>query len=204
MKPIDVPLSEQIAIGLVGRLASLRYFPGEPAAREAIVDLLLSMCDSEQQAAWLVRRMTSGIYNEWPGLGEMRACYCSRFKPIDGIERHSSVFPENQFPEDPTAPKQIAAPAMKRIERGEAVTEDPELAEGFRKLMVTTAMPNSQLSHAERRRAARFDKLLEATLTPPNERTEPVTEAPTPQIITQADIDRILADKKKAAAGDRE
>lgn len=197
--PTTTPLCEQMAIGFVGRLGALRFFPSDPAAREPIVDLLMQMCETEFQAAWLVRRMTSGIYNEWPGLQEMRACYCSRFKPKDGLEQHSSVFPENSFPPDPTAPKQIEAPQFKQIASGEVVTEDPELVEGSRKLMVSTAMPNSALSQQERQRAARFSKLLETTLTPPNERTEPKAELPTPQIITQADIDRALTERAAKA-----
>ena len=82
---------------ILGRLALLKYFPSDPAARLALVEIVCGMLHpiwdtwdgapgewtAERQAEWLVRRMLK-LYAEWPGIGELRACYCSRFSPRDG------------------------------------------------------------------------------------------------------------------------
>lgn len=76
----------------IEKLAMLKFFPSDEGARLGILDLVCRMAKSEEQVDWLVNRMTNGLYNEWPGPAEMRACFCSKFKPRDGIERHSTVY----------------------------------------------------------------------------------------------------------------
>jgi hypothetical protein len=94
---------------LLGRLALLRFFPaGNEAVMEALMVLVGAMCETEDQVRWLVERMTSGIYAEWPGPQEMRACYCSRFRPRDGINAYSQVYPDGLPPSRPLLAAPIA------------------------------------------------------------------------------------------------
>jgi hypothetical protein len=80
-------------LDLLGRLAMLKYFPANnEAVLEGLLDLVSEMCSNEVQVEWLVKRMISGLYAEWPGPQEMRAVLCSRFRPKDGINAYSTVY----------------------------------------------------------------------------------------------------------------
>lgn len=111
-------------------LRMLPYFPGESEhVWTALVALVGSMCSSIEQVRWLVQRMTSGIYAQWPGPQELRACFCCRFKPKDGVSAFSSVYPDG-LPPDPTAPPrpELAAGSALKLAAGELVSADPALA----------------------------------------------------------------------------
>ncbi len=186
---------------ILADLTALKRFPIEPSARAAITRMACEMADPtnrippDQQIRWLVNRMVT-LYNEWPGPKEMRAVFCSRFKPHDGIEALPDMqqFPDG-IPADPALPPLVPAPDLKQIASGETVTADPELAPTFEKLMSKTALPKSRLSQREREREASFNRTLEAMLTPPHERKE--IPVPTPQAITQADVDALVAKRRR-------
>lgn len=180
MKQIDpqkLEISEAVCVLLVSKLGILRYFPGDDSAREAVVDLLMSMCEYEWQASWLIRRITSGIYNEWPGIQEMRACYCARFQPKDGISIGSAIYPD-QFPPDPTMPKLLAAPDPFALwkQQAEPVTDEERAAW------------NHEWAHLNERKAA------------PPAMAQPSTSSRMPadcKPITQADVDRAVAENRR-------
>jgi hypothetical protein len=92
LQPTDRLLSPYVAKRLIAGLAILPSFPNEPEARRPLVQLLSSMALYESEARWLVERMAD-LYAAWPGADEMRACFCSKFQPRDGLERRSSVYP---------------------------------------------------------------------------------------------------------------
>lgn len=75
----------------VGNLGTLKFFPSDPDSRAAIGTLVLDMCSTPEQAEWLGKRMIV-LFNEWPGPQELRACFCSRFRPRDGIELYSRAY----------------------------------------------------------------------------------------------------------------
>ena len=117
-------------------LIQLKYYPSEDAGRLSIIKEIGRMVSHIDQARWLVRRMLS-LYNEWPGPMEMRGCFCSRFRPADGIERYSTVYAgENGdfFPPEPGKSKSLPSPQALRLPAGSPETVDPEMAEKFRKL----------------------------------------------------------------------
>ena len=108
-------------------LAMLRYFPsGNVAVLDALVRLVGSMCATEDQVRWLVDRMTSGIYAEWPGPQEMRACFCSRYPPKDGINAYSQVYPDG-LPPSREALKAIAAAPVLQLPEGRNLTADASM-----------------------------------------------------------------------------
>lgn len=171
---------------LVTELAVLRFFPVEPAARLVIIRLIGEMTHNDDQIRWLIKRMTSGIYAEWPGIAELRACFCCRYKPKDGIEAHSTVYPEG-LPPDPMAPPRSAIMAgnNKRLMPGEPVTADPEFEFEIRRAAEKRKMPTVHPA------ASRFGEMLRDLETPPDRRQGP--ERPVNldfKPLTQADVDR--------------
>lgn len=183
MDPIKV-------LEMVAELRVLRFFPNDEAVLNAIVRLCGSMCASEEQVRWLVDRMTSGIYSEWPGIAEVRACFCARYKPKDGISVCSTVFPRN-LPPDPTAPPrpEIAAPKLKALPPGHEVTVDPELEASIQKLAEKVKPP------APHPLVTQFQHMLREITTAPRDRREPEEPRPTNpnyKPITQSDVDRAV------------
>ena len=83
-----------------GRIFLMPFFPSSSETdRATVVDELLCMVHSDAEALWLAYRLVQVFTKGWPGIGEMRALYCKRFKPKDGIELHSQQFPDG-FPSE--------------------------------------------------------------------------------------------------------
>ena len=109
---------------LIGRLAgTLKFFPSDPDARFGIAQEIADMAANEEQVTWLVGRLPK-LFTEWPGLLEVRAVFCTRYKPQDGVEAalgsSSPAFVAlcgDEVPALPSGRRMIAAP----------VTSDPEL-----------------------------------------------------------------------------
>lgn len=99
---------------IIADLSILRFFPNEPAARLAIVRMAGEMADNEEQVRWLVRR-TLNLHNEWPGPLEFRAVFCSKFRPRDGIEKHSEIYPDGIPSEKPAVPSLPSGAVNPRI-----------------------------------------------------------------------------------------
>ena len=94
------------------------------------------MASSEEEIEWLVDRMTiSGLYSEWPGPGEMRACFCSKFRPKDGISATSSVYP------DGLPSERAAEPILPMLPPGRPVTASRRLDDTVKDLAGKKTMP---------------------------------------------------------------
>ena len=165
---------------IISELAILKFFPSGPEAMLAMVKLVGDMAETEDQVRWLVRR-TLALYNEWPGPKELRAIFCSKFKPKDGINAYSQLFVDGISSERPPA---LPAPEMKRIGPGEC-SADPGLYAMVETLSKSTEMPRAMRGKNDASRR------LEAVLTAPKDRPE--LPSPTPQVITQDDVDREVA-----------
>lgn len=96
---------EEIA-PIVNELAIMKYFPGDVDARIGVAKQLACICATADQASWLVTRALA-LYAEWPGIHELRALYCSRFRPLDGIECVSTVYGDG-IPADPALANPLA------------------------------------------------------------------------------------------------
>jgi hypothetical protein len=113
---------------ILAELSLLKYFPSEPAARRAMVEMVCNMATHEDQVRWLVRRMMD-VHNEWPGPVELRNLFCSRFPPADGIDPR---FPDG-LPKPLSAAdrrKVLGANEQKLITDGSA--PDPTLEQDMR------------------------------------------------------------------------
>jgi hypothetical protein len=88
-------LTTEIAGVFTEMMAVIPYFPGEDGARTVISEEIAAMCDSEEQATWLVTRMVR-LYRRWPSVVEMRIVFCSTYKPLDGVlpVGESEVYPD--------------------------------------------------------------------------------------------------------------
>ena len=78
-------VSTQEVKAAVAELSMLRFFPSDVAARAGVASLLARMVDAPERLRWLVRAMVDEV-GTWEGPKELRAVYCSRFRPADGVE----------------------------------------------------------------------------------------------------------------------
>src|SRR5947207_2859935 len=66
-------------------LQAIPYFPREEGAKMAIAEALGRFVRNENEVRWLVRT-TLDHMREWRGIAELRALYCTRYPPLDGID----------------------------------------------------------------------------------------------------------------------
>lgn len=104
----------------MGRLMAMPFFPTDQLVKLAVADEINAIAATDEQLEWLIRRVTV-LFSQWPGLSEIRAVYCSRFKPVDGIEVYSGVYPDGIPPERP-----VLAPVPKGLPPGHVATADVE------------------------------------------------------------------------------
>ena len=97
----------------IAELALMRFFPSEPQAKSALVRMVCEMAQTNEQVDWLVRRALA-LYTDWPGPRELRALFCSRWKPADGIEAYSTVYIADEsgggFPSETPRPEPVLTP----------------------------------------------------------------------------------------------
>lgn len=133
---------EHVADILSG-LCLLPFFPAEDGARLALAEMIAEMAESEDQVKWLVKRMTGGLYAEWPGPGEVRAVFCARFKPRDGLTAYSSVYPDGIPSEFPVESSPVLA-----LPPGHVASIDPELEHAVREVAAAKDLNRPRLIHA--------------------------------------------------------
>ncbi len=98
----------------VGILSLMKYFPSSEDAQAALMEMLGTMCANEEQVLWLARRVTA-LYSEWPGTREVRAVFCGKYRPVDGIEAESAIYLEGIPAEPKPVARQIGAGERKAI-----------------------------------------------------------------------------------------
>ncbi len=173
---------------IVAKLCLLKFFPNESAGRLALMEIIGGMASDEDQVRWLVKSALA-IYDEWPGPRELRALFCSRWTPRDGIKAYSQIYPSDEygggFPAQIYPPsKHPAIPSPKQVRQIESAPIAPTSqavvdGEKFRQMPRPLHLGDAS------------EKRLNEVLTAPADR--PLPPLPTPQIIKQADIDREVA-----------
>lgn len=109
---------------------TMRFFPGDEAARVGIAKEICNIVSMQEQLRWLIGRLPK-LFTEWPGILEVRAVFCTKFKPRDGVEAAlgtgSPAFAA-LCPEDETVKALAAAPRARQITGQVAtVSVDPEM-----------------------------------------------------------------------------
>jgi hypothetical protein len=125
-------LTPETASAAVSKLALMAFFPGDPDTRGALIWALMQLVETTDQLDWLVARALK-MYTRWPGVGEIRALYCSRFKPKDGVEAYSEIY-QCGFPQQKPAAK--IPPAREVI-----TTSDAEMANQIRAVAGRKQLP---------------------------------------------------------------
>jgi hypothetical protein len=199
--PVGHPpvLTPEQATVFVEMLAAIPFFPSEAGARLAIGDEMRSMCAGPQEADWLVTRMRR-LYSRWPGLIEMRRVYASRYLPWDGARPIgiSEHYPDGIPSEREASTPLLGAAPMRQLAggRSEVVVEDPAVERAVVEL--SKAMPRLPSGRPfANGRAGKFQQMLRDLETAPQDRPE--LAGPTRQIITEADFERVVAEKKRGS-----
>jgi hypothetical protein len=73
-------------------LAAIPYYPREESARMAVLDALMRFVAGPSELRWLVRTAID-VMDKWEGVAQLRALYCTRFRPADGIEGVACTLP---------------------------------------------------------------------------------------------------------------
>jgi hypothetical protein len=74
----------------VSELAAIPFFPAESGARFAIMRSVEQFVSGSRELRWLIDAAVNHM-REWKGAAELRGLYCTRFKPLDGIEESCSL-----------------------------------------------------------------------------------------------------------------
>lgn len=121
----------------IDKMAMLKFFPIAPGTRAAIMELIGELCQDDSQVEWLAGRVVE-LYNEWPGPAELRAVYCSRWRPRRGPDSASAVYLEGIPSEKRDNMPSITAGDRKQISG--PVSNDPSLVAIVDKLAAAKAM----------------------------------------------------------------
>ena len=95
-------LTPETVSAAVAKLGLMAFFPSDPEVRVALVPILMDMIDTKEQLDWLTSRALK-LYPRWPGVSDIRALYCSRYKPKDGEEAYSEIYQDGFPSERPAA-----------------------------------------------------------------------------------------------------
>lgn len=146
-------MNPQVILEMLSELAMLRFFPsGNESVLLGLARLVNQMCRTEDEVRWLVDRMTSGIYAEWPGPQEMRACFCSRFPPKDRLNAYSTVYPDG-IPLSRPLPKISAPPVRAFLTTPEQQPSPFELDRRARAKAQSEGVPHVPITQADIDRA---------------------------------------------------
>lgn len=83
------PTGKQLQ-GAVEELAAIPFFPTGESARVAIATQIGKFVAEAHQLRWLVDAAIN-VMRKWDGIPELRGLYCTRFKPLDGVEGFCSL-----------------------------------------------------------------------------------------------------------------
>lgn len=126
----------------LARMSLLKFFPADDYARAELVRFVGDMATTNEQVEWLVTRCLQ-LWNAWEGPKELRAIFCSKFKPADGVEAYSDLpqFVDGIPSENADYTTALPAPAdAKRLTAAEC-TAAPSVAETLADLARATRMP---------------------------------------------------------------
>jgi hypothetical protein len=121
---------ERVADLLAG-FTMIRFFPADTGGRLELAKMVAAMATDETQVEWLVQRSIS-LYAEWPGAREIRACFCSKFRPADGLSVGSTVYLDG-IPSE----RLIEAAPRLMLPPGHVATIDPAYDQSIRALAIS-------------------------------------------------------------------
>src|ERR1019366_1058876 len=95
----DVPgiTCEQAAIAVERLAGRMLMVPASDLAHAEIAGELQAMVCEPAELEWLVAEAPL-LYREWPGFRELRALYCAKCRPRDGVLSDSVVYKDSMIP----------------------------------------------------------------------------------------------------------
>lgn len=141
----------------IGKLSLLKFFPSDPDARTALVEMACAMVETDEEIEWLCRRALQ-IFNEWPGPNELRALYCSRYPAQDGVSANSELF-STGYPPDPAFPRREEW--IPQLPAGRRISGDINIENAVILLAEEKRMAPPLRDHAKRRSSDDVAKMLE-------------------------------------------
>ncbi len=92
-------LTQEVIDLTVARIALMPFFPSsDSGARGTVSKEIADMATSDEQVKWLGHRFIQLYPKQWPGIVELRACFCKRFRPADGVEVESAIYFNEGYP----------------------------------------------------------------------------------------------------------
>lgn len=186
----------------VSKLTMLKFFPSDPNGQTAIVELCCKMAANVEQVEWLVAQVLR-TFNEWPGPAEIRKVFASKFRPQDGIAVSVCSCGCGKAHAFALAPNQEWPPRLESAQPAallEAHKLTPEEQEAERLQLAELFANRKRTPHVVASTPRKFSDSLREMATAPRDRPE--LPGPTPQIITQEDVDRAVEElRRKRAEG---
>ena len=152
-------LTQEVIDLTVARIALMPFFPSsDSGARGTVSKEIADMATSDEQVKWLGHRFIQLYPKQWPGISEMRACFCKRFKPADGVQVNSAIYEEG-FPTEAalgeipglklkpalTERQAIEAGKTRLLQDGQQFSVDSELESLIHELAESARMPAAQI-----------------------------------------------------------
>jgi hypothetical protein len=187
----QVLTDDEVSMAIEG-LASIPWFPKEDGARTMIADAIARLCGDSRSSFELVRRMVD-MYRQWPGVREMRICYCALVgPPLSGEDLHLAV---SEFYPDGFGPALASViPTRKQLPTGKAVEmlDDAAWRERIEKNLTSIdpqekayALPDPEEAQKTRREVLQERHQREMSQLKP---------------ITQADVDKAVEELRERQA----
>lgn len=133
------------AVRMLG--GNVPFFPGDESAQTMIASELRRLCNTNQELGWLVRQVML-LWKQWHGVRELRILFCSKFRPVDGVDLEGAVsvaFPETGYPPALPMPSLEPSPAQLGAWEKECGPADPEGARALlRPAIDAHPMPQGQ------------------------------------------------------------
>ncbi len=141
----------------VARISLMPFFPNsDSGARGTVSKEIADMATSDEQVKWLGHRFIQLYPKQWPGIVELRACFCKRFRPADGVEVESAIYFNEGYPSEAhlgPVPGLRLTPTRSEREALEAGKSVPQIGQGSQLQIVgrVERMPAADLEqlHAE-------------------------------------------------------
>lgn len=151
----------------LARMSLLKFFPADDYARAELVRFVGDMATTNEQVEWLTTRCLQ-LWNAWEGPKELRAIFCSKFKPADGVEAYSDLpqfvdgIPSERA--DYTTALPAPADAKKRLTAAECTTA-PSVVDTLADLARATRMaPIIRPIPATRREGTITQEMIDAAV----------------------------------------
>ncbi len=117
--------AKQILPEITKMNGTVQFFPADPLALANIASQAAKFIEDHDKLLWLVSIFVDHI-GEWKGIKEFRAVYCTRYRPVDGIEEYSTF--RGFSPDDIEGEHIEASKRFKHLEKGSGdTTLPPEL-----------------------------------------------------------------------------